>query len=31
MGYLSRDLPGHRWLPYALEHYMQELLSVAPA
>jgi hypothetical protein len=31
MGYLSRDLPGHRWLPYALEHYLRELLSVARA
>ena len=30
MGYLSRDLPGHRWLPYALEHFMEALLSVAP-
>lgn len=29
MGYLSRDLPGHRWLPYALEHYMQALLNAA--
>ncbi len=28
MGYLSRDLPGHRWLPYAVEHYAKELLSV---
>ena len=27
MGYLSRDLPGHRWLPYAVEHYAKELLS----
>lgn len=27
MGYLSRDLPGHRWLPYAMEHYAKELLS----
>ncbi len=27
MGYLSRDLPGHRWLPYAIEHYAQQLLS----
>lgn len=25
MGYLSRDLPDRRWLPYALEHYMAEL------
>lgn len=31
MGYLSRDLPGHRWLPYALEHYMGALLSAARA
>lgn len=29
MGYLSRDLPGHRWLPYAVAHYTQELLSAA--
>jgi predicted alpha/beta-fold hydrolase len=28
MGYLSRDLPGHRWLPYALDHYMAQLLRV---
>jgi predicted alpha/beta-fold hydrolase len=28
MGYLSRDLPGFRWLPYALKHYCQELLAV---
>jgi len=27
MGYLSRDLPDHRWLPYAVEHYAQQLLS----
>jgi len=27
MGYLSRDLPGNRWLPYALEHYTRQLLS----
>ena len=27
MGYLSRDLPGHRWLPYAVAHYAQELLN----
>lgn len=27
MGYLSRDLPGHRWLPFAVEHYAKELLS----
>ena len=26
MGYLSRDLPGHRWLPYAVEHYARQLL-----
>jgi len=29
MGYLSRNLPGHRWLPYAVEHYAKELLSAA--
>jgi predicted alpha/beta-fold hydrolase len=27
MGYLSRDLPGHRWLPYAVAHYAQQLLT----
>jgi predicted alpha/beta-fold hydrolase len=27
MGYLSRDLPGHRWLPYAVEHYARELMA----
>ncbi|MBK9796021.1 MAG: thioesterase [Holophagaceae bacterium] len=27
MGYLSRDLPGHRWLPYAVEHYARQLLA----
>ncbi|MBI1753195.1 MAG: alpha/beta fold hydrolase [Acidobacteria bacterium] len=27
MGYLSRDLPGRRWLPYAVEHYAKELLD----
>ncbi|WP_306592040.1 YheT family hydrolase [Geothrix sp. 21YS21S-4] len=27
MGYLSRDLPGRRWLPYAVAHYAKELLS----
>jgi hypothetical protein len=26
MGYLSRDLPDHRWLPYAVAHYARELL-----
>ncbi len=31
MGYLSRGLPGHRWLPYALEHYMAELLRLRGA
>ena len=25
MGYLTRDLPGHRWLPHALKHYLGEL------
>jgi len=29
MGYLSRNLPGHRWLPYAVSHYAQELLTPA--
>jgi len=29
MGYLSRDLPGRRWLPYALEHYTRQLLESA--
>jgi predicted alpha/beta-fold hydrolase len=27
MGYLSRDLPDHRWLPYAVSHYAQELTA----
>lgn len=27
MGYLSRDLPGHRWLPFAVAHYAKELLA----
>lgn len=27
MGYLSRDLPGRRWLPYAVQHYAQQLLA----
>jgi hypothetical protein len=27
MGYLSRDLPGHRWLPYAVTHYAKALLG----
>jgi len=27
MGYLSRNLPGYRWLPYAVEHYARQLLS----
>lgn len=27
MGYLSRDLPGHRWLPYAVSHYAKALLG----
>jgi hypothetical protein len=26
MGYLSRDLPDHRWLPYAVEHYARQLV-----
>ena len=29
MGYLSRDLPGHRWLPYAVEHYARQLMELA--
>ncbi len=29
MGYLSRDLPDHRWLPYALEHYARQLLALS--
>lgn len=28
MGYLSRDLPGGRWLPYAVAHYARQLLSL---
>ena len=27
MGYLSRNLPGYRWLDYALEHYLGQLLD----
>ena len=27
MGYLTRDLPGHRWLPYAVDHYIREMLN----
>ncbi len=27
MGYLSRDLPGYRWLPYAVAHYARQLLA----
>jgi len=27
MGYLSRNLPDHRWLDYALEHYLRGLLD----
>jgi len=27
MGYLSRNLKGYRWLDYALEHYLRELLG----
>ena len=26
MGYLSRDLEGYRWLPYAVEHYARQLM-----
>ena len=29
MGYLSRNLPGLRWLDYALEHYLGALLDPA--
>jgi predicted alpha/beta-fold hydrolase len=29
MGYLGRGVPGLRWLDYALEHYLQELLETA--
>jgi predicted alpha/beta-fold hydrolase len=28
MGFLSRNLAGHRWLQYALEHYLEELKSL---
>jgi uncharacterized protein len=27
MGYLGRGVPGHRWLDYALDHYLRELLT----
>ena len=27
MGYLGRGVPGHRWLDYALAHYLGELLD----
>lgn len=27
MGYLTRNLPDHRWLDYALDHYLRELES----
>jgi hypothetical protein len=27
MGYLSRGVPGYRWLPVAIEHYIQQLLA----
>jgi hypothetical protein len=27
MGYLSRDLPEHRWLPIAVEHFAKELMA----
>jgi len=29
MGYVSRDLPDHRWLDYALEHYLGALAGLA--
>jgi len=28
MGYLSRNVPGYRWLDYALDHYLRELESL---
>ena len=28
MGYMTRNLPGHRWLDYALEHYLAELINI---
>jgi hypothetical protein len=31
MGYLSRNLPGCRWLDYALEHYLAALVDPAQA
>ena len=27
MGYLGRGMPGYRWLDYALDHYLRELLE----
>jgi predicted alpha/beta-fold hydrolase len=29
MGYVTRNLPDHRWLDYALTHYLGELLKPA--
>jgi predicted alpha/beta-fold hydrolase len=29
MGYLGRGVPGFRWLDYALDHYVRELLEAA--
>ncbi len=29
MGYLSHNVPGYRWLPYAIAHYAQQLLAPA--
>ncbi len=30
MGYLGRGVPGLRWLDYALDHYLRELLDAVP-
>ncbi len=29
MGYVGKGAPGHRWLDYALDHYLRELLAEA--
>jgi uncharacterized protein len=29
MGYVGRGVPGHRWLDYALDHYLRELVEAS--
>ena len=29
MGYLGKGIPGYRWLDYALDHYLTQLLEGA--